>query len=117
MQADVSALIRDTDHGAQTATYCARDAARAYDPRSATVARTETQTTVTALIAPLTEKQIRDGGGAYRRGDVQVLITTDDLAAAPRPEDRITTSTATFVVLEVVRPGVDTHHHLIAREA
>lgn len=115
--ADVSRLLTDPQIGGVPCTYRARGT-HGYNPATGIASDTETTTAITATITPLTEREIAASYGA-RRGDVQILIASGQLASVPRVDDTVarTSDGRRYHVLDVERYGMGTHYALTGREA
>lgn len=116
IRSTVGALVEDAQLGAVSVTHYARGA-RAYQPGAGTVDYAETATSLTALISPLTEREVAATAGA-KRGDVTILITLAALATPPAVDDRIVTAAGTtYTLLDVERIGAATHYRAHGRKA
>lgn len=113
LKANWRALVNDTD-AARQVTFYGRTA-RSYSPGAGTVTMTETQTTITAAVYALSDREITAGG--YVRGDLRVQVNALDLGTEPDVFDRLTIDGTSYIVLDRVTDALGAIHQMTARKA
>jgi len=114
LTADVKSLIQDTDTGQNAEVSIASSTSVNYATGASTT--TEDQINVTAWVAPVSYKDLRDSP-EYQAGDVSVLVILDDLEGyAPSTQTRLTIDSTAYQVLGVKTDPLNIHAQLICRK-
>lgn len=106
-------LIDDT-HVSAAITY--RDwQSKTRTPSTGAFTNTYTDYSIRAVRGELSAREVQAGAGLYQVGDIEFMIAQSDLSITPHREDRITSGSTTYEVIDWKADPLDMTWTVIAR--